>query len=307
MQIEQFQLHADLEDAHWWFAGRRRILRDLSRALLPSTSGATVVDVGCGTGANAAALAADHDCVGIDPSPEAIALARRRFPGVRFVCGEAPEDLGDVMERSDLVVLMDVLEHVRDDFAFFSRLLAATSPGAHFLVTVPANPALWSVHDESNGHYRRYDPGRFRRLWAGLPVAARLLSPYNARLYPVAGALRRLGRLSGRARGRAGTDVSLPIRPVNAALRSAFAGEARVLIDLLQGRRDRGFAAGLSLIAVLRREAGPVDVRGRPDDVTPDAYDPFAARRRDGGRGRTIRVNRGGSSDVAGHHRRPVL
>ena len=90
------------------------------------------------------------------------------------------------MEDARLVLLMDVLEHVPDDFKFLSELLAASAPGAEFLVTVPANPSFWSAHDESNGHYRRYDMDRFRAGVGGLPVTTLLLSHFNARLYPIA-------------------------------------------------------------------------------------------------------------------------
>lgn len=279
MQSAQFQLHASVEDSYWWFVGRRQIMRDLVREILPGSEHATVVDVGCGTGANLAALAEDYRCVGIDPSPEAIDLARCRFPGRRFICGQAPADLGGVIEEARLVLLMDVLEHVPDDFRFLSELLAASAPGTDFLVTVPANPSSWSEHDESNGHYRRYDVDRFRRVWEGLPVATLLLSHYNSRLYPIANAVRSWSRWRGRATGRAGTDVSPPIRPVNEAFRSIFAGESRVLIDLLRGRRRRGYAAGLSLIALLRRGPGEIVARSRPDDVGPDCYDPVTGRR----------------------------
>src|SRR4051812_22732215 len=233
MQSAQFRLHADLEDTHWWFAGRREILRELVRQVLPGPGRSTVVDVGCGTGANLASLAEDHDCVGIDTSPEGIDLARSRFPDLRFICGHAPDDLGTLMHEARLILLMDVLEHVPDDFAFLSGLLAASAPGAYFLVTVPANPAAWSEHDESNGHYRRYDIDRLRRVWEGLPVTPLLFSHFNSRLYPVARAVRTWSRWRGRSVGRAGTDVGLPPRPVNAALREVFAGEARVLGDLL--------------------------------------------------------------------------
>jgi trans-aconitate methyltransferase len=307
MQSAQFRLHASVEDSHWWFAGRRRIMRDLVREILPASGAPTVVDVGCGTGANLAALAGDYTCVGIDPSREAIELARCRFPGRRFVCGHAPADLGAVLEEARLVLLMDVLEHVPDDFAFLSRLLAASAPGTGFLVTVPADPSSWSAHDESNGHYRRYDADRLRRVWAGLPVTTLMLSHYNARLYPIARAVRSWSRWRGRATGRAGTDVSLPVRPLNGGLRAIFAGESRVLVDLLRGRRRRGYAAGLSLVALLRRDPGEIVPRPRPDDLEPDRYDPAAGRGRPEGRRETRHDTRGGTRDVAGHHRRPVL
>jgi SAM-dependent methyltransferase len=281
MQSAQFRLHADVEDTHWWFVGRRRIMLDLVREVLgPGMSGAMVVDVGCGTGANAAAVAREFDCqcVGIDPSPEAVALARARFPGLRFVCGQAPEDVAAAMGEARMVLITDVLEHVADDFEFLSSILAATVHGTHVLVTVPANPSAWSQHDESNGHYRRYDLDRLRRVWSGLPVSARLLSHFNARLYPVATAVRAWSGWRGRAVGRAGTDVSLPPGPVNAVLEAILAGESRVLVDLLHSRRRQGYTSGLSLVALLRREAGAIEPRNKPADLTRDRFDPAAAR-----------------------------
>jgi SAM-dependent methyltransferase len=279
MQTAQFQLHARIEDSHWWFAGRRRIARELIRQVLPTSGRPMIVDVGCGTGANIAAMSADYTGVGVDPSAEAIELARSRFPDTRFVCGRAPHDVRGLLREARLVLLMDVLEHVPDDFLFLSELLAATAPGTHLLITVPANPSLWSEHDESNGHYRRYDPDRLRRVWAGLPVTTRLLSHFNARLYPVARAVRAWSRWRGRATGLAGTDLSLPRRPFNAALESIFAGEGRVLADLLAGHRDSGYAAGVSLVAVIRREYGPIIPRDRFGDIAPDLYDPTTGRR----------------------------
>ena len=163
MQHEQFQLHADIEDRHWWFVGRRRILCRLAAEVVPPSPDVTVIDVGCGTGGNIAAMADRYQCVGIDTSEEAIELARQRFPRVRFIAGHAPHDLGELAGRAQLFMLTDVLEHVADDYAMLSELLAAASAGSHFLLTVPADESLWSEHDESFGHYRRYFRGAIGR------------------------------------------------------------------------------------------------------------------------------------------------
>ena len=155
--------------------------------------------------------------------------------------GKGPPILRTAMQEARLVLLMDVLEHVPDDFAFLSGLLAASAPGTDFLVTVPANPSFWSAHDESNGHYRRYDINRFQRLMGGAagddaaPVALQRAVVSRSPLWCGS-----WSRWRGRATGRAGTDVSLPIRPINAALREIFAGESRVLVDLLRRRRSSG-------------------------------------------------------------------
>jgi len=270
MQAEQFQLHAEIEERHWWFVARRRIVRRLVGRVLPPLPETTIVDIGCGTGANIAALSGEYRCVGIDTSGEAIRRARDRFPKVRFLVGRAPDDLGELMHEARLFLLMDVLEHVADDFAMLSELLAAARPGSCFLITVPADPSLWSPHDESFGHYRRYDLRRLERLWAGLPVETLMASYFNARMYALVRVVRALTRRRGRPSGRAGTDFWMPPSPVNRLLEATFAGEAKVLERLLDGRRRYGYRAGASLLALVRRGRGAIAVRTRPDEITPD-------------------------------------
>jgi SAM-dependent methyltransferase len=274
MQSEQFELHARIEQRHWWFVARRRIMRRIVERLFKPDGRTTVVDVGCGTGANIAALADGYRCVGIDTSQEAVDLAARRFPDVQFLCGQAPDDLGDVAESARLFLLMDVLEHVSDDFELLSTLLAAATPGSNFLITVPAHLALWSPHDEAFGHYRRYDLQRLAAVWRGLPVSVRLCSYYNARLYPAVRAVRAVNRLLRRSSGADGTDFNLPAPAVNQFLERTFAGEADTLLNVLEGKRSRGYRTGVSLMAVLQREPGKIKVRGKPDSVAPDVYNP---------------------------------
>jgi hypothetical protein len=179
--------------------------------------------------------------------------------------------------------------------------LAAASPGSHFLVTVPADQSLWSEHDESFGHYRRYDAARLEGVWAGLPVTTLLLSYFNTRLLPIVRLVRTWNRRRGRAAGRAGTDFWLPSRPINALLTAIFAGEAARLARVLRqqaetepGRlcfsitprcgqevessdvmlkhnlRLRPYRTGASLVALVRREAGAIAVRPKPEGLPPD-------------------------------------
>jgi trans-aconitate methyltransferase len=276
MQTPQFDLHADIEQRHWWFVARRQILSAVVGAVLPPSRQTTIVDVGCGTGANLAELAEDYQCVGIDSSSHAIRLARQRFPGVRFIHGLAPRDLGPVMDRARLVLLTDVLEHVSDDFRMLSELLAAARPGTFFLLTVPADITLWSQHDQSFGHYRRYDKARFEQIWQGLPVRPRFVSYYNSRLYPVVKAVRCWNRLRGHALGAAGTDFRLPSPRINDMLTRTFAGERHRLVQLAEGRAVAAYRRGVSLIALVERQAGRMEPRQKPQNLAQDYHDPAA-------------------------------
>jgi SAM-dependent methyltransferase len=274
MQTAQFELHARIEERHWWFVARRRIMRSVVEKVLKPDGSSTVVDVGCGTGANLAALADGYRCVGIDTSPEAIELAARRFPSVQFLCGMAPGDLGEVVDTARLYLLMDVMEHVHDDFELLSELLAAAAPGSCFLITVPAHLSLWSPHDVAFGHYRRYDRDRLMAVWKGLPVSVKLCSYYNARLYPLVRSIRAVNRLLRRSSGAEGTDFKLPAPAINQFLEQTFAGESRTLLDVLDGKRRQGYRTGVSLMALIQREPGKIQVRQKPDFIAADLYNP---------------------------------
>ena len=124
MKEAQFELNAEVEQEHWWFRGRRRILRRLLADVIETGKGHLVIDVGCGTGGNIAALADDYECIGIDTSERGIELARKRFDSIKFICGLAPQDLGDDAGRADALLIMDVLEHLEDDAGLFAAQLA---------------------------------------------------------------------------------------------------------------------------------------------------------------------------------------
>lgn len=264
MHTAQFDLHADIEHRHWWFVARRCILAALVRSVLPPGAGRVLLDVGCGTGANLAALAEGYECVGADASPEALARARQRYPHLRWVHAPTLGALGELLRRADLVMLCDVLEHIDDDAGFLRELLEGMSPGSHLLITVPAGTALWSPHDEAFGHRRRYEPASLAALWRHQPVEVRLLSYFNARLHPLVRAMRALARRRGRSAGRAGTDFWLPPAPVNRLLTRIFAGETRRLLTALDNTRSGGYSTGVSLIALLRRLDAPAALRNAP-------------------------------------------
>ncbi len=265
--------NATVEGRHWWFAARRKILRALAAELVPPSKDALVLDIGCGTGGNSGALADDYRVVGLDDSATAIELASERFPSARFVCGDVRTALEGCWDDARLVLLMDVIEHVEDDFELLSTVVAHTRPGCHYLVTVPADPELWSAHDVASRHWRRYTRPRLERVWRDLPVEPLLVTPCNAVLAPLVRAARALRRGKKPVHG-SGADLAIPARPVNALLRWTFEREAGPLVRALRRRRHGVYRDGISLLAILRRTPGAATVLGKPPDVPPDEHRP---------------------------------
>ena len=110
----------------------------------------------------------------------------------------------------DLIALLDVLEHVPDDKGSLAAIIDRLKPGAALLLTVPANPWMWSAHDVAHHHHRRYRKGEIEQLArdAGyeieLLVAVQQPAVPADRRGPCARQADRQGRQRRRDAGRAG-------------------------------------------------------------------------------------------------------
>jgi len=244
----QAMLAAD--ERHWWYRGRRRVIRaELDRMELPV--GAAILDAGCGSGRTMQELAAYGTVSGIELSDDAAEIARARGVG-EVVIGRL-EELPWPPEHFDLTTCLDVLEHTPDDRATLAELRRVSRPGGHLLLTVPAYPWLWSIHDEVNHHYRRYTRAMLRAAARDSGWAIEGMSSFNSLLLLPAAVVRLSRRWRARRRRRenpaaAYTD-ELSIGPswLNGVLEWPLALEARWL------RRGGTLPAGLSLLAILRR------------------------------------------------------
>jgi SAM-dependent methyltransferase len=77
-------------------------------------------------------------------------------PGIEFV-----RELSDPEYRAELILLLDVIEHVEDPGALLSHLARERlAPGGRMLITVPAFQRLYTEHDRALKHFRRYSRGQ---------------------------------------------------------------------------------------------------------------------------------------------------
>jgi len=123
--------------------------------------GKSVLEVGCGIGTYTSVLADDERLVVAldrDPSYVERAAARvTRFSNMKVFCADAGRLDWLNGQTFDTVLLLDVLEHVKQDTELVKLLSAQMTARGHLIVKVPAEPSLYSSLDEAIGHYRRYD------------------------------------------------------------------------------------------------------------------------------------------------------
>ena len=236
MEDWTYQEHYDMEDRHWWFRSRRRVIWALvHRAHLPESP--RILDAGCGTGRNLVELARLGPVEGIDNSPQAVEFCQRR--GLEGIHLAGIEEMPFEDGRFDLLVATDVIEHLPDDGAALDELHRVAAPGAKLVLTVPAYKWLWSRHDADWHHYRRYTRPRLRetvRAHGWEPTVGTYF--YTSMLPPVA-AVRSFQRL--RSNGNGKSDLHLSPGALDRWLELPVRGEARLI------ERGLSLPAGVSL------------------------------------------------------------
>lgn len=239
MDASIYQRMAEIDRTHWWFAARRRIVTALIRAHAPRSSGLKILEVGCGTGSNIAMLQAFGSVDAVEPDDFARAFASTRS-GVVVKGGYLPDGVALADGHYDLIVLLDVLEHIPDDLPALTALRTKLAPGGRLLVTVPAMPWLWSAHDVAHHHQRRYTATTLKRVFAEAGFRVRHRSYFNTLLFPMIVAVRALHKLTGKEGG----DDAIPGPLVNRLLERLFGAERHLV-----ARGSLPFGVSLALVA----------------------------------------------------------
>lgn len=238
-----YDRYAQLQDRHWWFVGRRRIIAEQAQRVLGARAGAAqILDVGCGTGTMLAELSRLGTVRGTEAEQAAVDHCQRRGFGEVALASGPPLPYPDA--SFDLVTILDVLEHLDDDAAMVAEIRRLLRPGAAMIATVPAYPALWGPQDEISHHRRRYTRTTLTNAIQAGDLRLRRLTAFNTILFPPIAAIRLLR--PRRRQPRSDFELTPGGGPINTLLARLFAAEARWLAH-------RNLPVGVSLMAVAER------------------------------------------------------
>ena len=243
MENKIFQKMLKLESSHWWFVARRKIIQKAINNLdLPRNI--RILDAGCGNGDNLSLLSTFGDLVAFEKNEYAIKTAKTKKI-VEIYKAELPDKLPTTVKTNfDLIVLLDVLEHIDDDSGSLSAAKSLMSNNGVILITVPAFQWLWSEHDVIHHHKRRYSKSELREKLDSSGFRIKYISYFNTLLFPFA----LVERIGQKIFSPSNPEIlELPNNKINFLLEKIFSLETIFMNKI-------SLPFGLSLVAIAEKK-----------------------------------------------------
>lgn len=219
------------ERDHFWFRGFRRFVTPLIQRASAGRRDLSILDCGCGTGANLGLLEPYGHAVGINLTMRGLEFAKEY--GRRLLARATAAQLPFGSSRFDLVTSFDVIYSLPDgvEAQAFAEMARVLKPGGALIVNAAALPILRGNHSVLALEQRRYTRAMLRDRLDRVGLRAVTLTYTNAALFPMMLAVRLAQRGLGLAEREddATAEISVPARPVNVVLSALLALEARAV------------------------------------------------------------------------------
>ncbi len=185
MKDEMYAHIYEVEQTHWWYVGRRKIIFDWVLQILAEYEQPKILDIGCGTGFNLEYLQQQQyeDVVGLDISPEGLSFCQSRDLN-QLVCSDGTKPPFQA-QSFDVIIALDLIEHLQDDVSALQALAHLLKPQGSLVIFTPAFNFLWGLQDEVSHHYRRYTTSELRHKLTQTKLTIKKLTYANTFLFPL--------------------------------------------------------------------------------------------------------------------------
>lgn len=267
---ETYVQYARIEEVHFWFQSRNRLIEYLVATYFSSAR--SLLEVGCGTGIVLSALSRRFphlSLTGTEPLMAGLSHTARRIRDASFL--QMDVRAIPFENEFDIVGAFDVLEHIEEDKEALAQLYRACKLGGGIIVTVPQHPFLWSAPDEYACHKRRYTRRELLRKVKEAGFCVTRIGSFVSFLLPLMALSRLLQRNRAEAEDRISVDNGFNInRHLNRALGWVMD------LERLAIKMGFTFPAGGSLFVVAKKEtkrspgsASQISVAGGFDAARP--------------------------------------
>ncbi|MFH1957700.1 MAG: glycosyltransferase [bacterium] len=250
MSPGEYRYMYEMENHHWWFVSRRRMVVRLIESLkIPAPA---ILDAGSGTGGNLTAFNRFGKTTGIDISEQAVSFCRMR--GLKNVICSPVEKIPYADGAFDVITCLDLLEHTSNPVEVLLELKRVLKEDGRIIVTVPAFRFLWSQHDEALGHLRRYEKASLSRDIGEAGLTIEKMGYFFFLSFFAVAPVRWLRKFLVRQRKFHSDTTTLPPEFLNIFLKFLFRCEMKIL-------KNFNFPFGTTLYAVVSKKFDKFNLR----------------------------------------------
>lgn len=244
MKTSEYARMAEYEQTYWWHLGRLKIIETYLKKAHKKPENAKILNVGCGTGGTLPTLEKFGEVDNVDISDEALKFMKERgYSNRLFKVEDIKLPFQD--KTYDIVGAFDVLEHIKDQVGALKEWHRVLKDDGAIVLTVPAYQWLWTSHDDSLYHERRYTTKRLEQAAKEAGLRAQKRSYAVVFSLPLVVGFRFLNKALGRKMDAETSYVNVP-GSVNKLFTNILSGEAKLHSKL-------NFPAGTSVVAILRK------------------------------------------------------
>lgn len=235
--------YQSLKSDYWWVDGRKGLIESLlKKTNLPKNS--KILDVGCGSGHSSSISKEYGGYFGLDVSPKNLKM--NELAKYKIV-GDA-NNIPITACNFDLVLCLDILEHLNDDVGSIKESLRVLKEGGYLIITIPAFQFIWSSHDIINRHKRRYNRESLSSITEGNSISLEFFSYWNFFLFVPAVILKIIKRTKDGDRNKLASDF----KKVPSAINILFSKILKLENKIIES--NGSFPFGTSIVAVLKKE-----------------------------------------------------
>lgn len=217
MDLKETDILGDGIGKHWYYRSKARAMEHLLGGVMPSV----ILDVGAGSGFFSRKLLSNTPakqawCVDISYEVDSETLEAGKPVFLRRSVDKVD---------ADLILVMDVLEHVDDDVGLLDDYVKKVPCGARFIISVPAFQFLWSGHDVFLEHKRRYRLNQIEDVARRAGLTVKHGAYYFGAVFPIAATIRMANNLLRRGREKAQSQLTQHHPFVNETLAAMSSAE----------------------------------------------------------------------------------
>jgi SAM-dependent methyltransferase len=168
---------------HFWICRRFEVMRYLADAIIRQAG--SIGEIGCGNGLVQWQFEEYYgvSVAGFDLNE--LALKKNQSRTSPLYCYDIHQRSLEFRAGFDLLLLLDVLEHIEDEKSFLESVKYHLAASGRILLNVPAHRFFFSAYDRAAGHFRRYSQKHLERVVTGSGFRISHLTYWGAPLIPL--------------------------------------------------------------------------------------------------------------------------